>query len=156
MSTSTTDTEAEQNGRPIIGIPTGRRVSHTCVPPKTEEDQVIIFPWMDCLLNRESDEASSIGIWNYIEETQESVNMDIKSERDLTSDESSWEDYDGGPGVPLTAIQAHGRNVAICDTQNSSVGSRTDGKNSDIGDLADFSSDEEEPQVVDVRRVSEI
>ena len=47
----------------------------------------------------------------------------------------------------LTAIQAHSRNVAIRDTQHSSVGSRTDGKNLDIGDLADFSSDEEEPQV---------
>ena len=138
MSTSTTDTEGEQNGRPIIGIPTGWRVSHTCVPPKTEEDQVIICPWMDCLLNRESDEASSIGIRNYIEETKESVNMDIKSERDRTSDESSWEDYDGGSEVPLTASQAHSRNVTIRDTQNSSVGSRTDGKNSDSGDLSDF------------------
>ena len=49
--------------------------------------------------------------------------------------------------VPLTALQAHSRNVAIRDTQNSSVGSRTDRKNSDIGDLADFSSDEEESQV---------
>ena len=65
MSTSTTDTEAEQNGKPTIGIPMGRSVSHTCVPPNTEEDQVII--WMDdCLLNRDSDEASSIGIRNYM------------------------------------------------------------------------------------------
>ena len=97
MSTSTTDTEAEQNGRPTIGIPTGRRVSHTCVPPNTEEDQVIIHvcPWMDCLLNRESDEASSIGIRNYNEDTQGSVDMDINSEWDLTSDESSCEDYEG-------------------------------------------------------------
>ena len=102
---------------------------------------------MDCLLNQESDEASSIGIQNYIEELQGSVDMDIHSERGLTSDESSWENYEGGTGVPLTAIQAHSRNVAIRDTQHSSVGSRTDGKNSDIGDLADFSSDEEEAQV---------
>ena len=144
MSISTTDMEAEQNGRPTIGIPTGRRVSHTCVPPNTEEDQVIICPWMDCLLNRESDESSSIGIRNYNEDTQVSVNMDIHSDRELTSDESSWADYEGGP---LTALQAHSRNVAIRGNQNSSVGSRTDGKNSDIGDLADFSSDEEESQV---------
>ena len=107
MSTSTTDIEAEQNGTPTIGIPMGRRVSHTCVPPNTEEDQVILCPWMDCLLNRESDEASSIGTIsrNYIEETQESVDMDIHSKWDLTSDESPWEDYDGGTGVPLTVIQ---------------------------------------------------
>ena len=32
----------------------------------------------------------------YMEETQGSVDMDIHSERDLTSDESSWEDYEGG------------------------------------------------------------
>ena len=70
MSTSATDTEAEQNRRPTIGIPMGRRVSHTCVPLNTEEDRVIICPWMDCLLNRESDESSSIGIRNYNEDTQ--------------------------------------------------------------------------------------
>ena len=64
MSISTTDTEAEQNGRPRIGIPMGRHVSDTRVPPNTEEDQVITFPWMDCLLNRESDESSSLGIRN--------------------------------------------------------------------------------------------
>ena len=91
-------------GHRTIGIPKGRRVSHTCVPPNTEEDQVIICPWMDCLLNRESDEASSIGIRNYMEEMQGSVDMDIHSERDLTSDESSWEDYEGGTRVPLTAL----------------------------------------------------
>ena len=166
MSISTTDTEAERIRKPTIGIPTGRRVSHTCVPPKTEEDQVIICPWMNCLLNRESDESSSIGIRNYNENTQESVNMDIHSDRELTSDESSSEVYEGGAVVPLTALQAHSGNVAISGNPNSSVGSRTDGKNSDIGDLADFSSDEEESQVeqisfvespvVDVRRRSEI
>ena len=70
MSISTTDTEAEQNGRPRIGIPTGWRVSDTRVPPNTEEDQVITFPWMDCLLNRDSDESSSPGIQNYDRDTR--------------------------------------------------------------------------------------
>ena len=65
MSISTTDTETKQNGGPSICIPTGRRVSDTQVPPNTEEDQVILCPWMDCLLNRESDESSSSGIRNY-------------------------------------------------------------------------------------------
>ena len=51
MSISTTDTEAEQNGETRICIPTGRRVSDTGVPPNTEEDQVIICPWMGCMLN---------------------------------------------------------------------------------------------------------
>ena len=159
MSISTSNTEAEQNGRPRICIPTGRRVSDTCVPPNTEEDQVIICPWMDCLLNQESDESSSIGIRNCNKDPQGNENMDLHSDRELTSDESSWEDYEagsdnleiiskeGGPVVPQTAFQAHVRNVAKCRKQDSSVRSRTDGRNSDIGDLADFSSDEEESQV---------
>ena len=50
-------------------------------------------------------------------------------------------------GGPLTEFQAHIRYVAIYRKDNGSVGSRTDGKNSEIGDLADFSSDEEESQV---------
>ena len=159
MSISTTDTEEEQNGRPRICIPTGRRVSDTRVPPNTEEDQVIICPWMDCLLKRESDEPSSIGIRNYNKDPQWNETMDLHSDREPTSDESSWEDYEvcsdnleiiskeGGPVVPRTAFQTHIRNVAICRKENSSVGSGTDGRNSDIGDLADFSSDEEESQV---------
>ena len=94
MSISTTDTEAEQNGRPIICIPTGRRVSDTRVPPNTEENQVITFPWMDCLLNRESDESSSLGIWNYNRDPRGNENVDLHSDWEPTSDESSWEDYE--------------------------------------------------------------
>ena len=115
MSISTTDTEAEQNGRPRICTPTGRRVSDTRVPPNTEEDQVITFPWMDCLLNRQSDESSSLGIRNYNRNTRGNENVDFHSDREPTSDESSWEDYEaasdifeilsneGGPVVPQTA-----------------------------------------------------
>ena len=55
MSISTADTEAEQNGRPTNCSPTGRRGSDTRVPPNTEEDEDIICPWMDCLLNGEFD-----------------------------------------------------------------------------------------------------
>ena len=70
--------------------------------------------------------------------------MDLHSDREPTSDESSWEDYEagsdnleiiwkeGGPVVPLTAFQTHIRNVAICRKENSSVGSGTDGRNSDM------------------------
>ena len=127
------------------------------MPPNTEEDQVIIFPWMDCLLNRESDE--SLGIQNYNRDPRGNENVDLHSDREPTSDESSWEDYEvasdnveiiwnaGGPVVPQTAFEYHIRNVAICCKENSSVGSGTDGRNSDNGDLADFSSDEEESQV---------
>ena len=135
MSISTMDTEEEKNGRPRICMPTGRRVSDTRVPPNTEENQVIICPSMDCLLKRESDESSSSGIRNYNKDPQWNENMNLHSDREPTSDESSWEDYEacsddlesiskeGAPVVPLTAFQTHIRNVAI----NSSVGSGTDG-----------------------------
>ena len=53
----------------------------------------------------------------------------------------------GAPAVPRTELETQIRNVTICRKENSSVGAGTDGRNSDIGDLADFSSDEEEPQV---------
>ena len=111
------------------------------------------------MLNRKSDESSSSGIRNYHKDPQGYENMDLHSDRDPTSDESSREDYEtgsddseirskeGGPVGPLTEYQAHVRYVAIYRRHNSSVGSRTNGKNSDIGDLADFSSDEEESQV---------
>ena len=65
MSISTVDMESEQNGRPTNCSPTGRRGSDTRVPPNTEEDEDIICPRMDCLLNEESDEFSSIDIPNY-------------------------------------------------------------------------------------------
>ena len=88
---------------------------------------------MDCLLKRESDESSSSGKQNYDKDPQCNENMDFHSDRE--------------PAVPRTEFQTHIRNVAICRKENRSVGSGTDGRNSDIGDLADFSSDEEESQV---------
>ena len=48
------------------------------------------------MLNRESDESSSIGIRNYHKDPQGYANMDLQSDRDPTSDESSWEDYETG------------------------------------------------------------
>ena len=65
---------------------------------------------MDCLLNEESDESSSIDIPNHRKDIQ----------------------YN---------------DVTICEKENCSVNSGTDGGNSDIGVLADFSDDEEESQV---------
>ena len=64
------DMESEQNGRPTNCSPTGRRGSDTRVPPNTEEDEDMICPRMDCLLNEESDEFSSIDIPNYRKDIQ--------------------------------------------------------------------------------------
>ena len=62
MSTNSIDMESEQNERPSYGNTTRRRVSDTSVPPNTEEGEDIDYPWTDCLLERESDDISSIVI----------------------------------------------------------------------------------------------
>ena len=134
MSISTADTETEQNGRPRICSPTGWCASDTRVPPNTEDV--------------ESDELSSSGIQNCNKDSQRNEYMDFISDREPTSAELSWED-DGAcsddldinleTAVPRTELQAQIRNVIIRRKENSSVGSGTDGGNSDIGDLADFS-----------------
>ena len=107
----------------------------------------------------ESDELSSCGIRNYNKDSQCNEKMDFNSEREPKSDESSCEDYkaysddleiiskEETPAVPQTEFQTQSRNMTICREENSLVSSGTVGRNSDIGDLADFSADEEEPQV---------
>ena len=107
MSTSSMDMESEQNKRPTHG---NVIVSDSCVPPNTEEDEDINYPWTDCLLNKESEEDASIDI-----------------------------QQNGGK------IQYN--KVTICVNEYSSVDSGTDGVNSDIGALADFSDDDEETRV---------
>ena len=87
-----------------------RRVSDTRVPPNTEEDEDINYPWTDRLLNRESDENSSIDIQ--------------QNDRKFQYNE-----------------------VTIYVSENSTVNSGTDGRNSDIGVLLDFSDDDEETWV---------
>ena len=136
------------NGRPNIYSPTGRCVSDTREPPNTE--------------NGESDEFSSSGSQYCNNGSQCNECMDLISDREPTSAEVSWEDdgtcsddsdiilETGAPAVPRTELQSQIRNVIIRRKENSSVSSGTDGGNSDIGDLADFSSDEEEPQVEQV------
>ena len=54
MSISSVDLESEQNER-----------RDTRVPPNTEEEEDINCPWMDCLLEGDSDELSSIDGPNY-------------------------------------------------------------------------------------------
>ena len=133
----------------------GRRGSDTQVPPNTEEDEDIICPWMDCLLKGES----SSEIQNYHKDHQYNENMDFNSDWEPTSDDSSWENYEvcsddlkiiskeGALAVPRPEFETQITNVTICRKENSSVDSGTDGGNSDIGDLANFSADEEESQV---------
>ena len=49
---------------------------------------------MDCLLKGESDESSASDIRNYNKDPQCNENMDFNSDREPTSDESSWEGYE--------------------------------------------------------------
>ena len=68
--------------------------------------------------------------------------------------------------IPQYGKDIQYNDVTTCENENSSVNSGTDGGNSDIGVLADFSDDDEEPQVeqlsgcripvVNVRGVSNI
>ena len=106
MSTSSMDMESEQNKRPTHGSVMGRRVSDSRVPPNTEEDEDINYPWTDCLLNKEA-------------------SIDIQQ---------------NGKNIQYSE-------VTICDNEYSSVDSGTDGVNSDIGTLADFSDNDEETRV---------
>ena len=145
MSISTADTETERDGKPGICSPTGRCVSDTREPPNTDDG--------------ESDELSASGIQNCNNDAQHNECMDLISDREPTSAEVSWEDdgtcsndsdvilETGAPVVPRTELQTQTRNVIIRRKENSSVSSGTDSRNSDIGDLADFSSDEDEPQM---------
>ena len=156
MSISTADTEAEQNITPRICSQTGRGVTDTRAPPNTEEDKIIICPWMDGLLKGESDDSWASDKRKYNMDYPYNKNVKFNSDRDLTSDDSSWENYEeysddlevksgeGSPAVPRIESQTIIRNVTIGRKDNSSVGSGTDGGNSDIGDLADFSAEEEE------------
>ena len=95
------DLESEQNERPPNGSTMKRRVSDTRVPPNTEEDEYIDYPWTDRLLNRESDENSSIDIQ--------------QNDRKFQYNE-----------------------VTIHVSENSTVNSGTDGRNSDIGGPVGF------------------
>ena len=85
-SVITTDTEEEQNRTSRIYTPTGWRVSDTCIPPNTEEDQVTLCPWIDCLFNQESDESSEIDIRNNDRDPQWNGTAEFYSNQELTTD----------------------------------------------------------------------
>ena len=108
MSTSSIDMGSEQYNRPTPENVSGWRVSDSHVPPNTEEDEDIDYPWTNCLLNK--------GLNDNV-----SIDIQIKDGR----------------------IQFK----SICENGSSSVDSGTDGVNSDIGALADFSDDDEETRI---------
>ena len=110
MSTNSMDMESEQNERPTYDRSLRWRVSDTRVPPNTEEDEDIDYPWADRLLARESDKNSLFDIQ--------------QNDRKIQYNK-----------------------VTIYGSENSTVNSGTDARNSDIGALSDFSDDNEETGV---------
>ena len=105
--TNSIDIESEQNERPSYGSTMRRGVSDTSVPPDTEDGEDVDYPWTDRLLERESDDNSSIDI----QQNDRKVQFN---------------------------------KVTIYVSENSMVHSGTDGRNSDIGALSDFTDDDEE------------
>ena len=151
----TTDTEEEQYRTSQIHTPTGRRVSDTCVPPHTEEDQVTLCPWIDCLLNRKSDESPEIDMLDSDSDSEWNESEEFYSDQELTTDESSYADYETwtyaknttgmrDPVDPPVTSKLHKVSSAEQYEDKSSVYGETDGGNSDICNLADFSSEDED------------
>ena len=110
MSTNSIDMKSEQNERPSYGDTTRRCVSDNNIPPNTEERDTIDYPWTYCLLERKSDDISSVVIQ--------------RNDREVQFNK-----------------------VTIYGSEHSMVHSGTDGRNSDIGALSDFSDDDEETGV---------
>ena len=110
MSTNSMDMESEQNEKPSYGGDTRRLVSETSRPPNTEEGNRFDCPWTDCVLERKSDDISSVVIQ--------------RDDREVEFNK-----------------------LTIYESEHSIVYSGTDGRNSDIAAMSDFSDDEEETQV---------
>ena len=126
MSTNSIDMESEQNERPTYGSTMRRRVSDTSVPPDTEEGEDLDYPWTDSLLERESDENSSIEIQKsdrkvqfnkvtvYVSETSmvhsgtDGRNSDIGALSDISDDDEET-GVEQLPGCQIPGCQCDGR-----------------------------------------------
>ena len=176
MSTNSMDMESEQNEKPSYGGDTRQLVSETSRPPNTGEGIRFDCPWTDCVLERKSDDISSVVIQREdrevefnkltICESEHSIvysgtdgrNSDIAAMSDFSDDEDeTQEEFRPGPRTgsdrdgsieeesslcdrPIT------NTVTICESEHSIVYSGTDGRNSDIAAMSDFSDDEDETQ----------
>ena len=128
----------------------------TCVPNNTEEDEVTLGPLIDCVLNHESDESSEIDMRNKDRDSQRNETVEFYSDQELTTDDSSYEEYEPwsndlrqtsvmrDPVDPPGMSHLHRQNSVQQCEDGSSVWTETDGGNSDICNLADFSSEEED------------
>ena len=109
MSINSMDMESEQNEKPSYGGDTRQLISETSRPPNTEEGIRFDCPWTDCVLERKSDDISSVVIQ--------------REDREVEFNK-----------------------LTICESEHSIVYPGTDGRNSDIAAMSDFSDDEDETQ----------
>ena len=110
MSTSSMDMESEQNDRPTNGSPRGRHVSDTRVPPNTEEDEDINYPWTDYLLNEESDDHSSIDIQQNGRKIQyNEVTICENENSSMNSDDDEETQVEQLSGCAMPGCQCEGR-----------------------------------------------
>ena len=158
-SVVTTDVEEEQNRTSRIYTPTQRCVIDTCVPTDTEEDSVTLCPLIDCLSKQKSDESPEIDMLDNDRDSQWNETEELYSGQELTMDESSCEEYKPwsndlqhtsvmrDPVDPPGMSHLRKQNSDQQCEDGSSVWTETDGGNSDICNLADFSSEEEDTPV---------
>ena len=156
ISVTTTDAEEEQNRTTRIYTPTQRCGIDTYVPTDTEEDNVTICPPMNGLSKQKSDESPEIDMLDSDSDSEWNKSEEFYSDQELTTDESSYAEYETwsynkentsvmrDPVDPPDMSNLHKMNSAEQCEDESSVYAETDGGNSDICNLADFSSDEED------------
>ena len=120
----------------------------------TEEGDATLGTLIDCVLKHESDESSDIDMRDNDIDSQGNENVEFYSDQELTTDESSYDEYEPwsndlqhtsimrDPVDPPGMSHLHRQNSVQQCEDGSSVWTETDGGNSDICNLADFSSEE--------------
>ena len=122
----------------------------------TEEGDATLGTLIDCVLKHESDESSDIDMRDNDRDSQGNENVEFYSDQELTTDESPYDEYEPwsndlqhtsimrDPVDPPGMSHLHRQNSVQQCEDGSSVWTETDGGNSDICNLADFSSEEED------------
>ena len=111
MSTNSIHMESEHNERPTYGSTISRRVGDTSVPPDTEEGEDLDYPWADRLLERESDEKSSIEIQQSDRKVQFNKVTVYVSDTSMVHSGTDGRNSDIGPcRIFQTAMKRQGQN----------------------------------------------
>ena len=109
-----------------------------------------LCPWIDCLLNQETEESPEIDMLDSDSESVWNESEEFYSDQEITTNEHVYSDYETWtyPVAPPDVSKLQKTNSAEKCEYKSSVCGETDGGNSDICNLADFSSDDEYIPVV--------